>query len=242
MNAKRWLLWVQSTIDLLYPALCLHCKASLSSHVKHLCSDCQGLLELIEVSRRCPLCFASDYCPTLHACGGCKKTRSLLTAAGSAFDHIGPAATLVQQMKYGGQRHLAKGAAAYLAIQFLTLQWPLPDLIVPVPISSVRHFERGYNQSYELALGLADFLKRPAINALKRRSGGYSQAGLTRSLRLELNADSFQVKKSIDLQDKIVLLIDDVTTTGSTLNCCAEALQEHCPQAIYALTLCRAAK
>lgn len=165
-----------------------------------------------------------------------------MNALGAVFDHLGPAATLIQQMKYGGLSYLAKGAAAYLAVQFFALKWPLPDLIVPVPVSTLRFFERGYNQSFELAVALSVYLDRPVHDVLKRKNGGYSQAGLNRQLRVELNQSMFSLKRQARVQDKVVLLVDDVITTGSTLNCCAEVLQEQCPQAIYALAVCRAVK
>lgn len=234
--------WLHSVLNLFYPPLCLHCGEPLSRNTHRFCPLCLSLLTLIDPQERCPRCFSPDFLKTHRSCNTCSKKPPPLTHMAAAFDHMGPAATLVQKMKYCGQPYLAKGAAAYMALQFHSLQWPLPDVIVPTPISLLRLFERGYNQSQELASALSPLLNRPAENLLKRRNGGYSQAGLTRKLRTNLDPSAFSLKKNARLHDKIILLVDDVTTTGSTLYRCAETLQEQCPQAIYALTVCRAAK
>lgn len=164
----------------------------------------------------------------------------LTNGIAAAFDYEGPPATLVKRLKYGGQIHLAKGAAAYLAAQFLQMNWPFPDYIVPMPMPLLRRFERGYNQSYLLAQALGNILGRPVCNAVKRSSGEYSQAGLNHQQRLQLSADGFRAVKKIKMYDKRILIVDDVMTTGSSFRCCAEALQELCPESIYALSFCRA--
>src|SRR5262245_34544757 len=115
----------------------------------------------------------------------------------AVFDHIGPAATLVRKFKYSNQSYLAKGLAGFMALQFIRLNWPMPDLIVPVPISTAHWFDRGFNQSYLLARSLSDLLSCPVADILKRRSGDYSQAGLKRSDRLKLEKESFLLKKQI---------------------------------------------
>jgi ComF family protein len=141
-------------------------------------------------------------------------------------------------MKYGGQPYLAKGAAAYLVLQLDALEWPLPDVIVPVPISFFRRFDRGYNQSLLLAQALGALIDRPIADVLHRTSSRFSQASLSRKLRMDLSAESFTLSKKGKIEDQIVLVIDDVATTGSTLRCCAETLQARHPAKIYGLTLC----
>ena len=76
-------------------------------------------------------------------------------------------------------------------------------------------------------------------HVLKRKSGDYSQAGLSKKQRMDLKGETFIFKTGHDLEDKVILLIDDVMTTGSTLRRCAEALQGGHPKSIYALVLCK---
>ena len=107
-------------------------------------------------------------------------------------------------------------------------------------MARLRKFERGYNQSKLIADVLGDILKCPVQDVLKRRSGDFSQAGLSHQQRLELDADAIILKGSPDLYEKHILLVDDVMTTGSSLCCCAEVLRGCCPSNINAITICKA--
>lgn len=158
----------------------------------------------------------------------------------AAFEYVGPAASMIKALKYGGRVYLAKGAAAYLAAQFLRMEWPFPDLVVPVPIAFNHWMHRGYNQSLLLAQELALLLQCPVKESLTRKSGDFSQAGLSSEQRRRLKGDRIGLKRGADLRGKVILLIDDVMTTGSTMRKCAEVLAEEQPSRIYGLVLCRA--
>lgn len=175
-------------------------------------------------------------------CSVCLRRRPVFDGLAAAFDYAGPAASLIRKLKYSDQPYLAKGCGAYLAAQVLRLEWPIPDAIVPVPLSLSHWFERGYNQSALMAETLSEILKSSVCHALKRKSGDYSQAGLSRQQRVQLDGSTIQLKQGLSLQDKHILLVDDVTTTGSTLRKCAEALLEASPSSIYGITVCRAVK
>lgn len=229
-------------LDLLYPPICLHCSDSLEAGFKIFCPACQSQLSLIDPAGRCPYCFTDDYNMDKKLCPSCFRCKPVLHRTAAAFDYAGPASTLVKRLKYAGQPYLAKGAGAFLAGQFLQLDWTMPDLLVPVPMAFTHWIERGYNQSMLLAESLGNILNVPVKNVLKRRSGDYSQAGLTFKQRMELSGNSFSLFEGEDLADKTIVLIDDVMTTGSTLRLCAEALIPGCPRNIYGLTLCRAIK
>lgn len=229
-----------SFLDLLYPPLCLHCDAGLEYECRIFCRACLLQLELIDPSLRCPLCFSSDFdAECQKCCEQCRTNPRNIKHIASVFDYEGPPATLVKQLKYGGQSYLAQGGGAYLAAQFLACDWPMPDYILPMPMSRLRKIERGYNQSELLVESFAKLLGCPLSKVLARKSGDFSQAGLDHKQRIDLKSDSFLVLNGDRLHDKKILLIDDVMTTGSSLNCCAEALAPYFPESIYALTLCR---
>ena len=197
---------------------------------------------MIDPAERCPYCFSPNFTMGDHCCVECYKTPPVFNGAAAAFDYANPASCLVRSLKYGNQPHLAKGGGAFLAAQFLQLNWPMPDAVIPVPIAFNRWIDRGYNQSSLLAKHLAEFLDCPFQEALKRSGGDYSQAGLTRRQRMELKGGTIALKKGINLQDRCILLIDDVMTTGTTMRYCAEAILEQGPSSVYGLTLCRALK
>jgi competence protein ComFC len=233
---------IKSLTHLLYPPLCLHCNESLGEKTPLLCPSCLTQLELIDPRERCPYCVSADYTRGQPCCDVCLRKKPVLHGVASAFDYIGPAATIIKQMKYYDQPYLAKGAGAYLAVQLLRLKWPLPDYLIPVPMQFTRWIDRGYNQSHLLAEELSRILNRPLSDVLKRKSGDFSQAALSYQQRIVLEGESFEVKKRGTFRDKSLLLIDDVMTTGSTLRRCAEALLGECPRRIYGLTVCRAMK
>ena len=233
-----------SFVNLVYPPTCMHCRCGLDAQSRLLCAVCLAQMDLIDPATRCPFCFSDEYSPERPACVVCMaaahKQTQLMHRVAAAFDYMGPPATLVKSLKYSDKPYLANGLAAYLVAQFCHLDWPLPDVVVPVPLAFTHWLDRGYNQSALLAQGMAEMLHVPYLDALKRSSGDYSQAGLNHRQRQQLSAKRFTLKNPAQLHDKCILLIDDVLTSGSTLQCCAQALMEECPGAIYGLTLCRA--
>lgn len=238
---------LQALSDLFYPPICLQCGAAIEKHPAILCDICLSLLELIDPEERCPACFSSHYSKETGKCGDCQKNSHIYQSA-AAFEYTGPAATLVKRLKYSNQPYLAKGLAAYLIAQFVRLNWPKPDLVIPVPIAFTHLLERGYNQSLLLAKYFVEGIEGEMLEALERHSGDFSQAGLSKEQRSRLSHDHFHLKKrqprmglgEPDLLGKNILLLDDVMTTGSTLRQCASVLARKSPKAIYALTVCKA--
>jgi ComF family protein len=227
---------VSSLSSLVFPPLCLHCKDHTAKPDDLFCSHCAHLLELINPEERCPRCFSSKsaFCTT------CNQISVVTEQTASAFDYLGPAASLIKSFKYGGQIYLGEGIAAYLAAQFARLDWPFPDRIVPVPMAWTHRFQRGFNQTEVLATHLSTYLGAPVDNCLARNSDDYSQAGLSSEQRLQMEGDTIRLKQNRVFKGETVLLIDDVMTTGRTLQRCAEVLLEAQPRRIYGLVFCRA--
>lgn len=225
-----------SCLHLLFPAHCLHCQVPLPPSHPHLCPVCASQLEFIDPEGRCARCF-NVRGSLAHGCRPCRSFPSLFLRQASVFDYQGPASSLIKQFKYGNKPYLAKGLAAYLCVQFDALKWPMPDGLIPVPLSFSHRMQRGYNQSALLAEELGRLLGVPVWHALKRRSNDFSQAALSLDQRKALG-NVFKLKKKWAIQDKKVMLIDDVRTSGATLNKCAAALCEGYPGSLYALTVC----
>jgi predicted amidophosphoribosyltransferase len=196
-----------SFLNLIYPPLCLHCGDSLAKEERQFCTPCLQNLALIEPSERCPLCFCE------RPCMRCRNHPLGLERLAAACEREGPAATLLNLLKRGDSPYLAKGAAALMAAQFLRLEWPLPDLLVPIPLSFLRWWAHGYNPSELLAHSLSEILDRPVASLLKKR-------------------DDYSLKSESEISGKILLLIDLEETS---LRSCAEALSEGEPKAIYGL-------
>lgn len=124
-----------------------------------------------------------------------------------------------------------------MVMQFDRLGWETPDLIVPVPR---RLWFQGTNHARLLAKAFAKLVKREVLPCVGRRIGDLSQAGLNREACEDPQESSFYLKRGTKIEEKTLLLIDDVMTTGRTLHQTAEALKEGFPKKIYALTFARA--
>lgn len=236
---KELLTGAASALSLfLFPNSCCSCREKLSEAAALFCEPCGQLLEPIDPLFRCSKCFRALLTDEREICPGCQKRRSPFHGVASVFDYLPPASLLVKKFKYSNAVYLAKGLGAFLALQLHTLQWPLPDLIVPVPLSRARLFSRGYNQSLLLAVALSKIIQRPVEEVLIRTAWDYPQAKLDRQQRSVLPGSLFRLRSRTDIADKTLLIIDDVLTTGSTLNGCAYALLEGCPSSIYGLTVC----
>ena len=165
-------LW-RSFLHLAFPTKCRHCEALLPPDETVLCPGCSSLLDLIHPEGRCSACFNPMKEEEL-VCQECRHDPFAYAGMGAAFEYEGPAASLVKKMKYAQQPYLAKGMAAFLVAQFDRLQWPLPDALVPIPLSWTRRLERGYNQSFLLAEAMGALLQRPVWDILKRQSGDFT--------------------------------------------------------------------
>ncbi len=151
----------------------------------------------------------------------------------------GPLREAIHQLKYKGRTSLARPLGQYMGQAWQAR--PLPaDLIVPVPLHPARLRERGYNQ----ATLLADRLARATGLALEER--GLQRVRAT-SPQVDLNAaerkanvqGAFQAEPS-RVRGHTIVVVDDVCTTGATLEACSLALQEAGAQRVYAMTLARA--
>ncbi len=152
--------------------------------------------------------------------------------------HTGKLQEAIQSLKYYNTPHLAIPLGNRLTTALQTKQWII-DTIVPVPLFAAREQKRGYNQAYLLSQqveSMSNITCQP--NLLQRHRDTNQQVGLSASERRENVKDAFDV--TIDVTDLSVLIIDDVVTTGSTLDSCATALLSAGAKTVYALTVTHA--
>jgi ComF family protein len=146
----------------------------------------------------------------------------------------------IHRLKYQHDLGLGEILSQYMVRGYLIQKWQV-DLVIPVPLSLDRLAERGYNQASLLAKPFSftlDLDFRP--QALTRVRETRSQVGLSAQERRTNVQEAFLAKPK-EVESRKILLIDDVTTTGSTLNACAAALMEAGAAQVYCLTLARAA-
>ncbi len=215
--------------DLLLPRACVVCTRLLGAAERDIvCGLCW--LSSAELPRpRCARCgHPIDTGRAECACRWCDLLPPFVRAARSAFAMPGGAAeSIVHALKYGGWSSVARGMARRMA----TLRFP-DDVeseragLVPVPLSRTRLRERGYNQSAELALWLGRAWGLPILDTLLERTRATrSQTRLTPGERHRNVSGAFRARADRrSLRGMHLILVDDVMTTGATLNACATAL------------------
>jgi ComF family protein len=214
--------------DWLFPPRCAVCGSSES----FLCLRCRKSLVQAE-KPRCGVCWQPGDRPI---CGNCERTRPAFDGLRSPYVFQAGARELVHGLKYQHQAVLAEPMAELL-FRFL-LGDPLPaDVIVPVPLFPRRARVRGYNQSALLARALARHMGLPADERSLVRARSTTSQTKTRNVderRVNVR-DAFECR-SRQLTGKRVLLVDDVSTTGATLDACARALLSGGAASVWALT------
>lgn len=224
--------WIWSGVDWLYPPSCGGCGVKGDRW----CNNCQRSTRLISppICRRCGQVIKSSV-----ECLACKKNppHYLALRSWAAFD--GSIRNALHRLKY--QRDVALGdrLANPLIKLLIELNWPV-ELITPVPLGIARLEERGYNQSALIARPLALACKLGyEPNALFRTKETRSQVGLTAIQRKENVLHAFAANPQI-VSGRTILVVDDVATSGATLEACSEALLNGGAKGVYCLTLARA--
>jgi ComF family protein len=232
-------------LDLLFPRRCAGCEEKwLLSAAGHWCPDCVAALPWIQ-SPLCPQCGApfpdSPACGD-HLCADCLAAAFSFDWARSAAIFTGPVRDRIHDLKFGGKLHWAP-ALADLLVQALERTDPLPtsDVLIPVPLHRRRLRARGFNQAAAVARHLARHILVPVRHGVLRRSRWTDpQTRLGRAARLDNVRGAFDVAAPAAVEGRAVLLVDDVFTTGTTLNACAAVLKAAGARWVGALTVARA--
>ena len=177
-----------------------------------LCQGCRVSLPMLKAAH-CPICAIPE--PTGELCGHCLHKPPLFDRVVAAFMYEFPATVLIQELKYHGNLACARPLAAGLA-SALDAE-PYPDLIMPMPLARGRLAARGFNQAMEIARRIAaEFGLDITVDACKRTRESTPQAALPWKQRATNIRNAFTC--DIDVEGKSVAVVDDVLTTGATLN------------------------
>lgn len=223
--------WLWTGLDLLYPAYCGGCERRGS----HWCSDCQSSVNIIR-SPVCDICGCSI--SVAGVCSHCIVAPPKVSALRSWAIFENSVRNAIHRLKYKRDVGLGIVMSRPMIDCLILTQWMI-DLVSPVPLGLARLKERGYNQAALLAKPIALALGLTyQPNALHRIRETRTQVGLALEQR-RANVDGAFSSPSAIVAGKNILLIDDVTTSGATLEACAEALFESGADQVYALTLAR---
>jgi ComF family protein len=221
-----------AALDLFFPRKCLGC----GKEGNLICPACQHHLTPI-VNPVCPHCgrpqASSILCPT------CAASPSNIDCIRSPLRFEGLTRQIVHQFKYKNLRSLAQPLG--LILKDYLLREPLPvEVVVPIPLHPRRMRERGYNQSALLAKEVSRLMNLPLVeNEVQRTSYILPQARTHSARERQANVKGAFNCRSFSRAGKSVLLIDDVATSGSTLDACAAALKKAGSGPVFGLVLAR---
>ncbi|MFY9520567.1 MAG: ComF family protein [Caldicoprobacterales bacterium] len=229
---------VHTVLDLLYPLVyCDICQYPLDKGVSHsFCPACLSTLPLIR-DPRCKKCGKPLREDLMDYCRDCQASRHLFTAGLSVYEYTQTIRDLIYRYKYQGETSLARTFGLLMGDLFAESAWPI-DLVMPVPLHKRKESYRGFNQSSLLADYIA-YRQGLAFrdDVLLREIDTDKQASLTRQDRMKNLKGAFTVVKPSIIKDKNILLIDDVYTTGATVDSCTASLKEAGAAKVFVLTL-----
>ncbi len=237
--------FLQTTLSAIYPPRCLGCGTTVDSDFG-LCGACWGQAEFIG-GTCCDACGAPLPGAGTDAdthCDTCMKSPKPWDHGRSALVYKGMGRKLVLGLKHGDRQEVARPAALWMrpAIKKLV---PQSALLAPVPLHWTRLAKRRYNQSALIAQQLSKVTGLDwCPDLLERRQRTPSLDGKTAAERADILADAIQVspRRRHRIQNRVVLLIDDVMTTGATLAACTRACRASGADQVCVSVLARAVK
>ncbi|MBR4355033.1 MAG: ComF family protein [Elusimicrobiaceae bacterium] len=234
---------IRFLLHLFFPRTCVCCGCDLSwTNENYLCPSCsKGLTRPGPLfCQRCGVNLPSGgaHC---RSCRGSKAKQYKCQVIRSAWIFNTSSRALVHGLKYAYGDYLAKMMGWQMAKNFSRYpELACVEIIVPVPLFVKKERQRGYNQSVLLASSFAQNTGIPLVEkALVRTRDTVSQTTLGRQARLANMADAFSCVQPDVVKGKTILLIDDVATTGATLEGCAVALKTAGAKRVFAYTYAR---
>ena len=207
-------------IDLISPRPCMVCGCRLGIEEEVLCASCN--LHLPRTN------FAADGYDNLMARRFWARI-PVERAAGLFYYEAGSEVSrIIHAMKYGNHPEVGYTMGKMAAEEFAATNFfDGVDLIIPIPLARKRQRQRGYNQSMEIARGVAEVTHLPIVtDAVERVSFTSSQTKKSLRERMENVENAFQPTGKVNLEGKHILMVDDIVTSGATICACVKALQQ----------------
>ena len=212
--------WLDDLLGLFYPNLCYACDRNLPpGQSDPVCLTCQYKLPQTDHHLHLENAFTERLWGRLE-----------LHTAAAFFQFVkdGRAQRLLYHLKYNGKREVGLYMGKWYGSVLAEAQ-PFQGIeaIVPVPLHPRKEKIRGYNQAELFARGLSESMQCPVVHALKRVVFTQTQTRMTRAERQINVSQAFEPAPAVDLSGKHCLLVDDVVTTGATLEACGSQLLQH---------------
>lgn len=235
--------YVTSFLELIYPEkntcfICETCNEKIAD--VYICPDCEKKLKKIQP----PVCSKCskpiNYRSSIDLCSECCDTKRYFTMSKSPYAYEGIIQKAIHRYKYHNKPYFYKFFGS-LIINFMEeINYTNFDLIVSVPLHPSKMRKRGYNQSELIAKYLASKLSIPYADVLKRTKKTSPQSGQSKSQRRRNIKDAFEIKSPAEkVINSSILLVDDIYTTGSTVDECSKVLVNYGAANVYVITIAR---
>lgn len=227
---------IQSVLTIFWPEVCPFCRKACRFGI---CDSCRKELERLRIREpRCKQCGKPIRCEEQEYCYDCSHNRHDYDRGYSLWLHREPVNQSIYQFKYHNQRHFAVHYAREMTEAFdrAVSVWS-PDLIMPIPLHKKRMRRRGYNQALLLAKELGKRWNIPVDErSMYRKKCTDPQKNLDPAKRKGNLRLAFELRNSF-CPVPTVLLIDDIYTTGNTIDTAARKLKEKGVQKVFFLTI-----
>lgn len=237
-------LWSE-IVDLIFPPRCEVCGTDCRNAM---CSEClSGIVAIVQpYCRRCNVPLPETARGAVF-CGDCRVQQPKLTAVRSVGLHTGKLREAVLKLKFGGARRLAPVLASLLYDRVLREAdedggLPVHEIqaLVPAVLHPKRRRWRGFDQAQLIAERLGELWGLPVFPAIERVRFTTPQVDLELHQRRDNMRGAFRPRPEVNVEGMVLAVVDDVFTTGATLEACAEALRRAGARTIYGLTVTRA--
>lgn len=232
----------EALVDILYPARCPLCEKILpgfpGERKELACRECVKKVPFI-VSPRCMKCGKQLESMEWEFCGDCERRQHVYDRGVAVASYSDALRASMHRYKYGARREYTPFYAGLIREHCgeIIRQWGI-DVIIPVPMYHKKELARGYNQAALLADALGESLNIPVDSKILIRSRNTRpMKELSDTERLKNIQSAFKIRQSM-IKYKRILLVDDIYTTGSTMDACAKCLKQSGAARVYYVSLC----
>lgn len=227
-------------IEILFPRdlTCVLCDRELFNiNEGNLCDICMGSLQFI-VGDTCNSC--GRMIPTSNKykiCNNCLLLDRYFDIGVAVIRYDDYSKKIFFDFKYYQKKYIAHTMAVFLNKRLIKLNLDLDiDYFVPVPLSKEKIRKRGYNQAELICKYLSEITGIKTLDCLIRIKDTKALNGLNNNQRRDILKEAFSIKENIDIKNNVIVLVDDIFTTGSTVNACSKVLKEN--KVIFIISAC----
>lgn len=222
---------IDRILNLIYPPRCILCERVISSTDNYICHHCSGIIHTIE-GLRCKKCSRSIQKGEL--CSTCLNEEHDFEFGKVLYDYDDTIKEALYRFKYNGDKNYAQYFGKQIYYKYSDIINDM-DLMIPVPVHRKKLKSRGYNQSKEIIKVVSELSGIPYVDGvLIRKHDTRPQNKLSIKSRKNNLKDAFDIDaKFDDNKYKNILLIDDIYTTGSTINSCARVIKQNHDVKVY---------